>query len=79
MQFFDFQEYADTMPPETILTIPHLMLSFTGREELSGEQLASIKEAGLSFRGKGNWPRFLTCTPCMNLFRRKCWTNLRSH
>ena len=63
MQFFDFQEHADTMPPETILTIPHLMLSFTGREELSGEQLASIKEAGLSFRGKGNWPQLDEIVP----------------
>ena len=63
MQFFDFQEHADTMPPETILTIPHLMLSFTNREELSVEHLASIKEAGLSFRGKGNWPHLEEFVP----------------
>jgi hypothetical protein len=56
-QFLEFQEYADTMPPETILTIPHLMLSFTDREELDRQQLASIHSSGLKFRGAGNWPR----------------------
>jgi len=55
-QFLEFQENVDFLPPETILTIPHLMMSFVDREELSGEHLASIKESGVTFRGRGNWP-----------------------
>jgi len=56
-QFFQFQEEVETMPPETIFTIPHLMLSFTDRNELDREQLDSIRSTGLKFRGAGNWPR----------------------
>ena len=55
-QFYNFLDNAETMPPETILTIPHFMLSFIDREDLSPEQLESIKSSGVPFRGKGNWP-----------------------
>jgi hypothetical protein len=55
-QFLDFHEHAETMPPETILTIPHLMLSFADREMLSKEHLDTIKLSGMKFRGKGSWP-----------------------
>ncbi len=55
-QFLEFREFVDSLPPETIFTIPHLMLSFMDREFLSDKHRASIKESGMSFRGKGNWP-----------------------
>jgi hypothetical protein len=42
--------------PETLLTIPHLMLSYTDRERLSKENMDSIKRSGMTFRGKGKWP-----------------------
>ena len=47
------QDQGDLLPPETILTIHHIMLSFTDRQNLSPEQLTSIKSAGLPFRGAG--------------------------
>jgi len=45
------------------ICIPHLMLSFTDREELEKEDLAAIKKSGKSFRGKGNWPRIEEIVP----------------
>ena len=54
--FYKLHEEGDVLPPETILTVPHLMLSFREREGLSPEQLANIKSSGISFRGNGNWP-----------------------
>ena len=62
-QFLNFHENAETMPPETILTIPHLMLSFTDREELSNEHLDTIKLSNVKFRGKGNWPSLEEVVP----------------
>ncbi len=62
-QFLNFHEHAGTMPPETILTIPHLMLSFTDREMLSREHLESIKLSGVKFRGKGEWPNLEEFVP----------------
>lgn len=54
--FYNIQDLGDALPPETILTVPHFMLSFIDREDLSPEQLASIRSSGHSFRGAGNWP-----------------------
>ena len=54
--FYSMQDQGDILPPETILTVPHLMLSFRERDGLSKEQLDSIKSSGLAFRGTGNWP-----------------------
>jgi hypothetical protein len=62
-QFLNFHEHAETMPPETILTIPHLMLSFTDREMLSREHLDTIKLSGMKFRGKGKWPNLEEFVP----------------
>ena len=61
--FAQLQEEADSLPPWTILTVPHLMLAFTDREELDRENLAAIKKAGFSFRGKGNWPKLDETVP----------------
>lgn len=62
-QFNQLQNEEETVPPETILTIPHIMLSFTDRENLSPEQLASIKSTGLKFRGAGIWPSLKETVP----------------
>jgi len=46
-----------------IMTIPHLMLSFTNRERLDKDNLSAIKKSGASFRGKGNWPEIGEIVP----------------
>jgi hypothetical protein len=61
--FSEFQENAEKLPPETILQIPHLLLSFTDREEVDLENLDAIRKAGESFRGKGRWPVLEECVP----------------
>ena len=55
-QFWRLQELQESARPEDVLLIPNIMLSFTGREELSPEQLSSIKSSGLKFRGAASWP-----------------------
>lgn len=54
--FLELQENADRLPKETILTIPHLILSFTDRGEVDKVNLEAIRNSGISFRGKGQWP-----------------------
>lgn len=62
-QFNQLQDEQKMLPPETILTIPHIMLSFTDRENLSPEQLASIKSTGLKFHGTEKWPSLEETVP----------------
>lgn len=59
--FSEMQNNAETQPAEvmtagTLFTIPHILLSFTDREELEKDHLEAIKKSGVQFRGKGNWP-----------------------
>lgn len=61
--FVQLQEEAEALPSWTILTVPHLMLSFTDREEMNRADMAAIKKAGLSFRGKGRWPKLDETVP----------------
>ncbi len=61
--FYDLQQYGDRLPAETILTIPHLMLSFQDREELEKADLDAIGQSGGTFRGKGNWPKLVETVP----------------
>jgi hypothetical protein len=46
-----------------LMTIPHLLISFTDREELSKEDLAAIKKSGVTFRGKGKWLKLEEVVP----------------
>ncbi len=46
-----------------MMTIPHLMLSFTDREELGKEDLAAIRKSGARFRGSGQWPQIEEIIP----------------
>lgn len=46
-----------------IMSIPHIMLSFTDRELLAKEDLAAIKKSGARFRGKGHWPKIGEVVP----------------
>jgi len=38
------------------MTIPHMMISYTDREELGKDDLAAIRKSGARFRGRGQWP-----------------------
>ncbi|MEX2370188.1 MAG: hypothetical protein WD578_04200 [Bacteroidales bacterium] len=55
--FYELQQNGEKLPPETILTIPHLMLSFQDREDLEKADLDAIGQSGGTFSGKGNWPK----------------------
>ena len=55
-QFWELHLGYIYLRPETILTIPHIMLSFHDRNFLSAEQLRQLKSTGLTFRGSGTWP-----------------------
>jgi uncharacterized pyridoxamine 5'-phosphate oxidase family protein len=54
---------TENLPPENILTIPHLLISFTDREELDKKDIESIKKSGIYFNGKGMWPRLEEVVP----------------
>ena len=61
--FWGFQQIADSAPPEALLRIPHLQASFEDRGELSAKDRAVIKELGLKFRGRQEWPLFRSYRP----------------
>jgi hypothetical protein len=61
--FWGFQQIADSAPPEALLGIPHLQASFEDRGELSAKDRAVIKELGLKFRGRQEWPLFRSYRP----------------
>lgn len=54
--FYHIQENAETIPETTILTVPHLLLSFTDREALDKEDREVLRKSGVTVRGKGRWP-----------------------
>ncbi len=62
-RFINFLENVDHLPMETLMTIPHLILSFTDRKDMDKENLTAIKKSGLSFRGKGKWPKLEEVVP----------------
>lgn len=49
--------------PGGVMTIPHLMLLFTDREELGKVDRVAIRKSGAPFRGKGNWPSIQEIVP----------------
>jgi len=61
--FWGFQQIADSAPPEAFLEMPHLQASFEDRGELSAKDRAVIKELGLKFRGRQEWPLFRSYRP----------------
>ena len=61
--FWGFQQIADSAPPEALLGIPHLQASFEDRGELSAKDRAVIKDLGLKFRGRQEWPLFRSYRP----------------
>ncbi len=57
-RFTAMQNDEDNLPLESLLTAPHLLISFTDREDMEKADLDAIKQSGVKFRGKGNWPKF---------------------
>ncbi len=49
--------------PEEILEVPQLQLSFEDRNTLTNKDREIIKELGLKFRGRNNWPMFRSYQP----------------
>ena len=65
MKFRELSEHHDTMPPETILEIPQLQLSFEDRDYLEKEDKEIIKRLDRKFRGSKAWPMFRAFRPGM--------------
>ena len=55
-QFWDLFNKDGRWVSESVLTIPHIMLSFEDRNLLRKEHLEQIKASRLKFRGAGSWP-----------------------
>jgi hypothetical protein len=61
--FNQFQENPDRHSGTSLFTIPHLMLSYTDHSLLDKKDLEAINKSGVTFRGKGNWPKFEEVIP----------------
>ena len=61
--FNNIQENAPNLPETAIMTVPHLLLSFSDRDELDRENLEAVRKSGVTFRGRGKWPRFEEIIP----------------
>lgn len=57
-RFWDLVNSDGILPPETILTIPHYLISLDDRDMVPDDQVKIIKELGLTYRGKNAWPVF---------------------
>ncbi|TSA33945.1 MAG: hypothetical protein D4R64_13070 [Porphyromonadaceae bacterium] len=64
-RFWDIQNSNGTLPPETILTIPHFMISLIDRQMVPDDQAKLIKQLGLLYRGKNGWLTFHRVDPGM--------------
>ena len=61
--FYHTRDNAETIPETTILTVPHLLLSFNDREELDKDDREALRKSGVTVRGKGRWPRLKEIIP----------------
>ncbi len=63
-RFLDIEESPDTEESVMhVLELPQLMVSFEDREELEKEDRELIKQLGLKYRGRNNWPLFRSYRP----------------
>lgn len=56
--FWSMHEQGPFMPPELFLNVPQLQVSFEDRDILEKRDRDLIKELGLKFRGRQQWPMF---------------------
>lgn len=61
--FWVFHELGVDAPAEMLIEIPHLQGSFEDRNTLSKRDRDLIKELGLKFRGRNEWPWFRSFRP----------------
>lgn len=59
----NFQMLGPQAQAEDLLAIPHLQASFEDRGELTKQDRNVIKELGLKFRGRNEWPLFRSYRP----------------
>ena len=62
-QFWDLHNGEIELPPETIMLIPHMMVSLDNRENIPQKQRSVIKQLGLKYRGKQAWPNIERIIP----------------
>jgi hypothetical protein len=62
-EFWSVESEAEGSYPERILEIPQLQASWEDRNTLRQEDRAIIKELGLKFRGRNEWPMFRSYHP----------------
>lgn len=62
---YDFWAFVETgaVSPDALLEIPQLQVSFEDREELEDRDHKVIKDLGLKFRGRKEWPLFRSYRP----------------
>ncbi len=61
--FLTLQEMGPDINPDVLLEIPQLHASFEDRGELHNKDREVIKELGLKFRGRKEWPMFRSYRP----------------
>jgi hypothetical protein len=62
-KFLEVEFSGGDVPPETVLEIPQLQISFENRDLIDPEDYEIIKKLGLKFRGKQAWPLFRSYQP----------------
>lgn len=61
--FYGIKEQESSAYATNLFTVPHLLISFTDRDELSKKDIDAITKSGISFRGKGQWPKLEEVVP----------------
>jgi hypothetical protein len=61
--FWGFEEEGPGQSPENLFSLPHLQASFEDRNDLDSRDRKVIKELGLKFRGRKEWPMFRSYAP----------------
>jgi hypothetical protein len=62
-EFWEIEHADPSTPPERLLEIPQLQVSFENRNDLKAKDREIIKELGLKFRGRKAWPMFRSIRP----------------
>lgn len=61
--FWALEEAGPEINPDALLEIPQLQASFEDRDQLDNRDREVIKELGLKFRGRKEWPMFRSYRP----------------
>jgi hypothetical protein len=61
--FLGMQDAGDRLPPEVILQVPQLQVTFEDREFITEEDRKVMKALGLKFRGAQAWTQFRSFRP----------------